>query len=414
MPTTKQILASIDDRLGAILAAVQKPGTAPVPPPAPPPAVPPAPPVVPAGDFTRPRRTVTPAIARTPAELVSAKLVLPFSKTNTANPPTYPTYALGGYESVGLTPYMGTTGERQEIGLVTDAQGAWLCGGSANNMLVQAEAHADVPVHFGKVSLTDQPNASTYSAAAGTPFFDTGGHPVTPEMAHYPSLNFIPYLATGDIRYLEELQAEATFMVINGPPLYRQYDKGLLREDQPRGYAWGLRSLAQAYLATPDDAADHLLPKSYWKRLLDNNRDRFKAAFVESKSAFIQGTRAAMSDPNYWVAPWEQDYLGFVLGWMVWTGQFDDWRVNYEWHMGQAIMRAGFGAKAIGYHWTVGAATDYATILSQVAPSDDANYKAFFRGNLKVAVLNKVPGAEAAFAVADGLAKGFVPYRWSV
>lgn len=364
--------------------------------------------------YTRRRSSPLPAVIRKPADLVAAKLMLPFSKSNTRSPISYPNYSRGSYKSVGLTPYMGTTGERQEIGLVTDAEGMWLCGGSPNNMLVQAEAHGDVPVHFGKVDLRVTPWAQAYenSPSKGSPFFDKTGYDVQPEVAHYPSLSYIPYLATGDQFYLEELQAEATFQMIAGPgtPDYRP----LLDGGQPRGLAWALRSMTSAFLATPETVPDHLLPKSYWKQMLDKHRDAVLAKYVNSPDPRIQAFRGMIIDMGYWVAPWEQDFLGAVLGWMVWSGQLDDWRPIYDWSIQQAIRRAAFGSKAIGYHWTIGKATDYASLIAaNPEPVGDPNYKAYFRANLKIAVLNNVPGAQTAFKVADGMAR-FVPYKWAV
>ncbi len=361
------------------------------------------------GGYTRTRTGDLPKIIRKPSEF--GKLVLPFSKTNTSKPDTYPTYPRGDYKSVGLTPYMPTTGERQEIGLVTEAQGAWLCGGSPSTMLAQAEAHADVPVHFGKVDLEATPNATAYAPDKGSPYFSTKGHPVTPDVAHYPALCYVPYLATGDIRYLEELQAAATYKLIAGPaaPGYRPLMTG-----QPRAFAWRLRDLAACYLATPEAVPGHLLPRSYWKRRLDEYRDAFKASWVDNPHPLVQSASAAVADIKAWVAPWEQDYLGFVLGWMVYAG-LEDWRDNYQWSVRQAIRRAAFGAAAIGYHWFASEkTTDLASLIAANQPATDRNYRAYWRGNLKVAVLNGVPGAQQAFGVADGLAKGFVPYRWAV
>lgn len=367
--------------------------------------------------YTRSRPATLPAIINMPFDLAQAKQVLPFALSNAIKPDTYPTYPRGDYKSVGLTRYMPTTGERQEIGLVTEAQAAWLCGGSPDNMLTQAAAHADVPVHFGKVDLRETPWATTYGPGKGSPYFAVGGYAVTPETAHYPSLSYIPYLATGDIFYLEELQAAATFVLISGPgvPGYRP----LLDGGQPRGLAWTLREVAQAYIATMEaeksgPLPDGLLPSSYWKGRLDVYRDALTAKYVNSPDPRVQAFRNMIVSFEVWIAPWEQDYLGAVLGWMVWTGRLDDWRPIYEWQAQQAIRRAEFGAKAIGYHWTVGAATDYASLLADAAEVKDSNYKAFWRGNLKIAVMNLVAGAAEAFAVADALPTDYRPRRWAV
>lgn len=421
MPTTVATptdIKKLNDRITALeewRSAMDKPVvTVPV---ITPPTPDPAPPVVfppdPVTDYVRARRSTLPPIVRSPAAL--GKLVLPFGAAR--KPSAYPTYAPGStYREAGMVPGMPTTGERQEIGLVTEAQAAWLAGGSPHNMLVQAEAHNDVPVHFGKVDIFATPNASCYyrydsvlgHIAIGEPQFDTRGHDVHPETAHYPALNYVPYLATGDIRYLEGLQAQATFNLIQGPPVYRFFMEG-----QPRGFAWMLRDLAACYLATPDNAPAHLLPKSYWKKVLDKYRDAFKAAWVNNQKPLVQNTHAAF-EVKLWIAPWEQDYFGFVLGWMVYAG-LEDWRENYEWSVRQAILRAPFGAKAIGYHWFVNPQTvDYPTLLAANPSVDDANYKAFLRGNLKVATLNKVAGAQQAFEAADAMAKDYIPGRWAV
>lgn len=369
--------------------------------------------------YTRRRSTPLPAVTRKPADLVEARLMLPFSKSSTRSASSYPNYSRGSYKSVGLTPYMGATGERQEIGLVTDAEGMWLCGGSPNNMLVQAEAHGDVPVHFGKVDLTKTPWATTYAQGKGSPYFNTTGYDVQPETAHYPSLSYIPYLATGDQFYLEELQAEATYQLISSPgePGYRP----LLDGGQPRGMAWTLRSIASAYLATMEaekrgSLSDALLPSSYWKGRLDIYRGALTAKYVKSADARVQAFRTMINDYGYWIAPWEQDFLGAVLGWMVWTGQFNDWREIYEWSVQQAIRRAALGARAIGYHWKVaGSAVDYRSLIAaNPEPVGDTSYKAYYRANLKIAVLNGVAGAKEAFAVANGLSTNYRPWKWAV
>ncbi len=373
-----------------------------------------------ATSYTRSRRTSPlPVVSKTPDSLAVEKLVLPFSKSNARSARPLPVYQRGSYKSLGLTPYMGATGERQEIGLVTDAQGAWLCGGSPNNMLVQAESHADVPVHFGKVDLRVTPWAQCYedNPAKGSPYFDIKGYEIMPEVAHYPSLNYVPYLATGDLFYLEELQAEATFMLIAGPgvPEYRP----LIDGGQPRGLAWTVRAIASAYLATQEAEKagalpSHLLPSSYWKGRLDIYRKTLTAKYLNSKDPRIQAFRCMVIDFGYWIAPWEQDFLGAVLGWMVWSGRLDEWRPIYEWSIKQALDRATFGDKAIGYHWTIGKATDYTSLIAANQTVGDASYKAYYRANLKVATLNKVAGAEKAFAVADGMARGFAPWKWAV
>jgi len=375
------------------------------------------PPVQVTGNFVIPQRTgALPAVINTPVSLVDRRLMLPFGQAR--NPKTYPLYARGTYAGVGLTAYMGTTGERQEIGLVTDAQAMWLAGGSPNNMLVQAEAHADVPVHFGKVDLTVTPNATCYDdSRVGSPWFDKSGYSVTPEAAHYPSLSYVPALATEDIFYLGELQAAATYVLIQGPPAYR-FD---LKDGagQTRAFAWMIRELAYAFLATREfekkgPLPDGFLPSSYWKIWLDKFRDLFTQNWVQNTRPVVQNTHAAICVENGNIDPWMQDYLGVVLGFLVWAG-FEDWRPNYGWHAQQAILRAAFGAQGIGYKWFPDDThQDYASLIAKNGSVDDANYKASFRADLKIQVLNGVAGAGGPFAVADGLASSYIPWRYGV
>lgn len=389
--------------------------------------------------LTRSRPGPLPKIVKTPAELVASKLVLPFSKSVALRPDRLGSYKFtpNAYESVGLTPFIGATGERQEIGLVTEAIAQWMAGESPNNMLVQAEAHGSIPVHAldkdGFIySAIKYPRAS-FDYRGGDPKIDPSGYPVAPECAHYPALCYVPFLATGDRYYLEELQFAAAFNIMWGPPDYRGLDKALLNEGQPRGWAWALRDVASCYLATPDTVTAPLLPKAYWKQVLDNNRDAFLARWVKNKNPFVQNTRVAIGfEP--WVAPWEQDYLGFVFGWMIWTGQFADWRPLYEWHMGQAIIRATgpLRSQALNYHLMTDMKpppTDYPSLLkaNNKAPTSSGNfppdvmggtphYAGFLRGNLKLAVLNGVAGAPEAFAYVDAQTKkgNYIPMRWAV
>jgi hypothetical protein len=372
---------------------------------------------------------------------VAARLVLPYNKGEARRAARHPQYSYkpGAWKEVGFLPDMGSTGERQEIGLVTDATAEWLTGGSPNNMLVQAEAHASVPVHFrvdGKmVDITKFPKASCYyskEAVHADPWFNKSGYAIRPEIAHYPNLNYVAYLATGDLYYLQELQDAATFALIWGNPEYRGYSKGLLWENQTRGYAWSLNLIASAYIATPENPPAPLLPKAYWKTIIDSNREDFTARWVKNGVRNpLTGCHFAVDLSKDHVAPWQQDFLGFVMGWMIWTGQFPDWRENYEWHARQAIDRAsgkvGYPrSRAVQYYYKTSGVSDMASLArvnwlvetgnGQYPPKTDSSYAAYLRGNLKVATLNKVAGAADSFTYADSQSKklNFIPMKWAV
>lgn len=77
----------------------------------------------------------------------------------------------------------------------------------------------------------------------------------TPDLAHQPSMVFLPYILSGDYYLLEELQFWAAYNVAEanfGDCWYcRHFGWGYINT-QSRGNAWGLRTLAHAAFATPD------------------------------------------------------------------------------------------------------------------------------------------------------------------
>src|SRR5690606_24571816 len=72
------------------------------------------------------------------------------------------------------------------------------------------------------------------------------------DIAHQPNLVYVPYLVTGDLYYLEELQFWAMYNSFSSNPGYRDNVKGLLHPEQVRAQAWGLRTIAEAAYITPD------------------------------------------------------------------------------------------------------------------------------------------------------------------
>lgn len=400
------------------------------------------------GVFTRSRTGAAPQPNRTPADLAAAKLTLPYSPSVPMKAPTFPTYTYGGtFDSVGLTKYMGQTGERQDIGLVTEAEADWLMGGSPNNMLQQAEAAGSVPVHAlidGRIiDVLKYPQATFFYRAAETgwkPYFDITQESVKPDTAHYPALSYVPYLATGDQRHLEDLQFAATFHICGLDPTYAQ-GKGILWPWQQRQFAWGLRDIIAAYIATPEgDVPAPLLPKSYWKTILDNNIAYHMARFVDGTDsnspagddkALVQEMGFIAVDGSMrWVAPWQQDYISMVLGWAVWTGKVPQIRPLYDFQIRQAIKRATGPLRscAIQYDFPNGAGKTWAETLEmngRLPTADDhfpasvggvPDYLGYLRGVLKVSVMNNVPGADDAFAYANDeyMRFGFGTKRWAV
>lgn len=393
--------------------------------------------IVDLGIWRRGRTGALPAIVRSPAQIAADKLMLPFDRSIAMSNVTMGalTYKPGDFASVGLTAYMGQTGDRIDIGLVTEAVADWLAGGSPNNMLAQAEAHGSVPVHQtieGRViDVLKHPLASVDQRGA-KPYFDISQSEVKPDTPHYPALSYVAFLATGDLYYLAELQFAATYHISGSAVAYAQ-GKGILFPWQQRGVAWGWRDLVAATIATMEaekagPLPEPLLPSSYWKQVLDNNIAFYTARYVNGSEPLTQEMGFLACDDLRFVAPWQQDYISMVLGWAVWTGKVPQIKPLYDFQIRQAVKRATgpLRSQAIQYNWPAGVGKTWAESLAKngkaatadghYPPDSTREYAGYLRGVLKVAVMNSVQGSGEAFAYADAEAKrkNFIPLRWAV
>jgi hypothetical protein len=253
----------------------------------------------------------------------------------------------------GLAAYMPSTGERDEIGLVTEAQAEYLRGEtSADSMLAQAEASGTLPWHYrdetgGAVfNFVTHPTASMYYPA-NLPACST---PIQLDVAHEPDLAYVPYLLTGDPYYLEELQFAATYNVLASNPQSRgNYCIGFAT----RAHAWALRTLAHCARVTPDDAPAWVQSRAYWQSWLDGNRDWMLARYVyptalpftASPYAVLHYMSDATNSPASSTMPqgtcsqqWMEDYEAVTLGHVVAIG-FADWLPILEWKLSNSLAR---------------------------------------------------------------------------
>ncbi len=281
----------------------------------------------------------------------------------------------------GVTPYMPNTGERNDIGLVTEPQAKFICTSDAASLdlvRAQAEAAGTMPWHMrdetqtGPFDFRKYPNATWYySTNAGSPHVKTTTTPVTLDSAHQPSLAYVPYLLTGDPYHLEDIQFQATWNWGSLPAAYRP------SVPQARAFAWSLRTLAQAARVTPAATPSWLLPQSYWAAQLATTRDWFENNYVESirperalfrATANIDTSRGETNAPEgTWVDPWQDEFVAAVLGWMVTMG-FSEWRTSFDWIIGGTIARTSTTSGWVRAH-----ATPYRMILRATKTSPFAN-----------------------------------------
>jgi hypothetical protein len=213
---------------------------------------------------------------------------------------------------------------------------------------------------FGRpLSIDARPTVRTTSQAQDTKVADaiipvgtvtTGKWTV--DMAHQPSVAFIPYLITGDWYFLEEIYFWASYNVARGNPgttqaYVRHADWGFINNDQEiRGVAWGLRNLAHAALAAPDGTPE----KAYYTEKLNNSlairegiygitdgafysacqTNPYNAARETSKWCWGRNTAAAgQSNPLYFLEPGNSGLVDGLDKTKVYAGT-SPWMLNFN------------------------------------------------------------------------------------
>jgi hypothetical protein len=178
------------------------------------------------------------------------------------------------------------------------------------------------------ISLDTYPNLSILG---GTGFPGCGGNcstPYEPEVAHHPTLAYVPYLITGDYYLMEEMQFWANWVMFYGESNRHGGAEGLVVWDGIRGQAWAMRTLAQAAYATPDN---HPL-KSYFNAKLQNNLDFYNTTWLNSNPlGYITHTGPMeWTGLRQWVATWMDDFLTWSFGHIVALG-YTQARPMLEW-----------------------------------------------------------------------------------
>lgn len=158
--------------------------------------------------------------------------------------------------------------------------------------------------------------------------------PLTPEASHEPSLAYLPYLVTGEYFYLEELQFWAAWNPLGTGAEYRNYEKGLVKWDQPRGQAWHLRTLGQVAYITPDA---HPM-KQYFNTMVANNLAYYNSVYnnvTNPNQMGIAGVSSAalgefnpihydsLQGVNTGISTFQDDFLTWSIGYLAELGFSD-------------------------------------------------------------------------------------------
>jgi hypothetical protein len=156
--------------------------------------------------------------------------------------------------------------------------------------------------------------------------------PLAPDLAHQPSLAYVPYLLTGDRYYADEMKFWANYNLLGSwqDAAYnaRGGKQGLLKDNQVRGFAWALRNLSDAAAYLPDD--DPL--RGYFREKVENNL-RWLDGYADRTNHPL-GTLWEDKRPEnegatkVFIAPWEQNFLAWAIEHANQHGFADGWRAR--------------------------------------------------------------------------------------
>lgn len=292
---------------------------------------------------------------RTPAQLVAANRMFPFGDTGCRVNGVQNYKFAGPMDSAGVTTYMPTTGERPDVGWVTDPSGYFMLTNDARRMLAWAQAAGSCPLHFrdeatGRpIDLIRYPKANAYDEPRlqGAPWLPKGpkdehgynafGGGWAPDPSHFCEMSYTAYIATGDAGFLEDLQFSANYCVLANA--YKSSPRGaVIYSGQERGVAWSLREAFMAHVATKDVEANGKLPASchpsaYWQKLLDQSLPYYSQYTKDPSNQVFR-----LIGVKNLFAPWQHDYLLTALAFGLLTGH-TDWTEIYLFALGNAIDR---------------------------------------------------------------------------
>jgi hypothetical protein len=242
----------------------------------------------------------------------------------------------GPMGTAGVGTQMQSTGGRQDIGPQPNWTAQWLLSQNAiaaQVMMADAAASGSVPWHYTDESTSKPINGQTYpnftigegysgflQPANGWPTYNANGDPWVPDPAHMPDLNYVPYLITGSHYQLELLQAQADYAInmvfaSGGGTLDSSGTVPLgftnPNYNQPRGLAWGLRTVAEAAYLTPD--SDPL--KSYFVSELSTAMTGLVQEYINDNFSGQYGQLKGVLQPylpnSYQglATPWEDDFV---------------------------------------------------------------------------------------------------------
>lgn len=314
--------------------------------------------------------------------------------------------------------YMPMTGARNDIGLMPTWNALYLLSMDQRMKdvaLGMSEAAGSWSSHYrdkntGRpVTLASFPYLSRYASGSVNPATNKSEQipdcpdtkcttPLTADTPHQPAFSYVPYLVTGDYYHLEELQFWASFNSFQIAPQYRGAGKGLVMDNQVRGQAWTLRTVAEAAYITPDNDPQ----KASLMAIANHNIDYFNTTYTNNAGAnklgVVTNGYAIEYDANTGLAPWQDDFLTSAIGRMVELG-FTNAQPFLAWKSKFVVERM----VGSGYCWIQGSAYSLKVRDSASAPFYTTIGQAYQASNSAIAQL---ACGSAAMGAALGLRAG--------
>jgi hypothetical protein len=249
----------------------------------------------------------------------------------------------------GIQQYMPGTGGREDIGIVPNWVAAWLLTGDRRLEQVchdNAEASGAIPWHIWDGENASWANVDHRGVDLWLDARYAGFYPQsemagwTLDVAHAPDACGVLYALTGRRSLLDNLSAEGAYVIgaqwqgDTGQWAARgvgplDYDTGegvnLLRQNQQRGAAWGLRAVFLANLLQPAAAQP---TEGYFARVLQGNmnwlharKGDWQADSGEPFGYLREAAYGSLDVGEY--PPWQHDYLTTTLVRMALAGDED-------------------------------------------------------------------------------------------
>lgn len=223
----------------------------------------------------------------------------------------------------------GRPGDREEIGLFTEWQSEFLATGRNRDLIIE---QAD--------SLLDAPWCD-YDAMKTVPW---KGGKYAVSFSHLPNLFFLPYLLTGDRKYVAPM--ECVYRILQEWP---QKSRGsatipALGVDGKRpmfwltgrDYAWSLRNLAQlAYIEKRGDTREAI----YIQALENTRQAALQRMHNPIESEFHVLGENQLAAANQW-SGWFEGFIGMSVNHAINLG-FKEWKPVAEWHFKHLQWRCG-------------------------------------------------------------------------